>query len=344
MDSNFFKHACVLILVCVAGCGAAPSPYTQSQSQSLDTALGEVWCYDDEECGADGFCDHSRPGHASCRPKREPGAQCFGDDQCASGICGVGKKCLSPAGFGDPCNVHSPYDDDCVAGYCFDGICGPRRTLGTSCDGYPRFGPCVDGLVCDEETLTCSPRRSVGDPCRDDLECASGYCSQQRCVPRARIGELCDEDYDCLVGFCDNNGRPGSGRCRVALEPGETCDPLRDQCTFSQCDSRTLQCPTPREDGKPCERSSQCLSGLCNLGKTCGLVTHGECQADEDCVSGICHRRGPDVWQKGYCGDPFPPGSECDRTYECAFGTRCIEGKCLGKDAVAAVCAARRNR
>ena len=68
--------------------------------------------------------------------------------------------------------------------------CLTRKPVGAGCEPQ-RYGdsPCVEGAYCDSTTRVCAVRVAVGEPCRQDSQCRSGACVNERC-DRSDLAEL----------------------------------------------------------------------------------------------------------------------------------------------------------
>lgn len=104
---------------------------------------------------ADGlYCDYTAT--KSCKPRVPAGGDCFGFDDCVSGlVCSPDNKCGTPPAEGEACT-----------------------------------GTCADGLVC--EASVCAKAPVEGEPCSMNGECAEGLgCGDSNtCTPLEPL--LCD--------------------------------------------------------------------------------------------------------------------------------------------------------
>lgn len=197
-------------------------------------AEGEA-CSEIGECaqGLDCVGFESRETSGRCEREYREGAACDEDD--ALGSCGQWLKCregrcvfdLSIGKLGAACLAS---EGDCRGGFCEDGTCVPRRSLGDACtDTAPCQQPysCIDG-ACAEPPATCTGE--VGDVCTGSLECGLGLVclngSPSRCaLQTGRQGQPCIEPQHCVDGQCID------GTCVIAPD-GDPCE------TGSECESQ----------------------------------------------------------------------------------------------------------
>jgi hypothetical protein len=132
-------------------------------------------------------------------------------------------------------------------------------------------------------------KQKDGDDCKEDSNCASGYCENGKCVPPYRVkrivslGSSCTKNGECEVGKCVNN------RC-IRLDIGDDCF-----------------------------EGIECDSGSCNKGKCRKVPLYGKCEKDRSCEYGYC--------RDNTC-IPKKSGSKCLVKEDCESGI-CVNGKCL---------------
>jgi len=134
------------------------------------------------------------------------GSQCSKKSECASDNCYKG-LCAPKDGLGrlgDYCH----HNDHCFNNYC---KC-PNGYDGDLCKGYHGFSPKPG------RHGTCGERRGEvhGGFCREDYECLSGYCAQNKCAPvdwTGLVGEYCHHDAHCYSETCNcpDNKKDNSG-------------------------------------------------------------------------------------------------------------------------------------
>ena len=251
--------------------------------------------------------------------ERAAGEHCSSDDECVTGIC-------------------TP-DDICLQVCEEDGECGEGRLCGTvdvrvgevdgevpacvpdpgSGDPCTRDAGCPDGEACrpepgpgeDEVVLVCRPVLGEGAPtdrCELPWDCRSGHCMPSASDPRIRsCFGACTEEADCGGLPCEDQpvGLPEREEVAVAacLDPHQPC--TRD----AGCPLEGWVC-TPAADPD----DAGVLAPVCDepAGEGAGGA---ECEADEDCRSGLClvDLETPVCWQA------------CEADEDCPEGTRCYE-------------------
>jgi hypothetical protein len=162
---------------------------------------------------------------------------------------------------------------------------------------------------------------AIGQKCRSSLECAGtarcsgvGPTATGRCTEGKADGEICGGIVDTLAGYTR----------QIELEK------QHPECK-NKCIKR--RCAPPATDGKPCQTTSDCASGLqclpapgpppksgipqraCAAGKVGtkpgDACPGGECEGDLQCIKGKCAAR-----KAG--------GEECTVDFECRGG--CLKG------------------
>lgn len=172
------------------------------------------------------------------------------------GVCVLSVGCSAqrsgPSGVGGSGGSTEPECEknaDCVAGMgCYDvgrsdgvpgrcvPVCDPAEPCSDPGDVCKLIGENTAGedlWICQEPT---APKKSVGEPCASDQQCASsycmGYCSRacdqldsSSCPegtvcagwePGGLCAPICAEDADCAVfggGFCGDDGLNSSKSC-----------------------------------------------------------------------------------------------------------------------------------
>jgi hypothetical protein len=157
--------------------------------------LGELAC---GECDGDASCGRhvcgleSRvppfldPYRACVRPaSRVLGERCFGDAECATGLC-CGGACST-------CCVDVP---------CADGrTCGPRASF------MPALALTIAVMQCDPQ----AGRGLPGEACLSADDCASGVCAGPEALRLCGAdGRRCDQDPDCPEDGTQEEGEFGT--------------------------------------------------------------------------------------------------------------------------------------
>ncbi|MFO0680076.1 MAG: hypothetical protein U0169_26375 [Polyangiaceae bacterium] len=185
---------------------------------------------------------------------------------------------------------------DCASRECVDGVCCNSRCDGACqrCDLPGHVGTCGDAPAGENvrrcvATRTCSASvaqcatpdtcdghgactRPVAAICREDAECASGFCTDGYCC-ESRCGGGCD--------VC--NATPG--RCTIAPKGDPGRNPV---CASALCDGVHGECANACSSDAQCDPTSRCLAGTCvpaALGSSC--AANAECPSGF-CVDGVC--------------------------------------------------------
>lgn len=264
-------------------------------------------CVDGVFSGDETAIDCGGPSCGKCTLQRS----CFSGSDCKSGYCAIPYKGSSLAG-------------KCVADPCQDGQ-RSNTELGVDCGG----GGC--------------PLCALGELCADNAGCASGAsngvmcvagqcadllqngaetdvdCGGTSCAP-CTLGKQCLAHSDCSAKapYCD----PDSLRCAKPLcanglkNPGE----VDVDCAGT--------CPAACADGKSCNTSSDCASGVCQLG-TC---------LTPSCTDNVKNGNEPSVDCGGSCPNKCPLGLACVQGEDCSSGF-CVLGLCNDAPCTAALCA-----
>jgi hypothetical protein len=279
----------------------------------------------DANCVSGYFCKSN-----VCTPLKAPGANCTGNDQCGSGVCGL-------AGTGNCCATNT-----CIGGAC--GFTGCSSTGGT-CQ-YPGTGSTCATPSCSNATLTpntcngsggcnttpvacggelqCNGTTACLGSCSTDANCVSGnYCSSgDSCVAQGGPGATCGGNdqctgtngcltnccaSSCITGTCGATMcASGSGSCQY---PGSSTSCGTPSCSgamlmqgacnsLGSCTMMTGPCP----NNFTCSSSSACFTA-------CGTMA----QLSADCVMGYyCDGVG-----LGACQAQGMMGAGCSNAYEC---------------------------
>lgn len=113
------------------------------------------------------------------------------------------------------------------------------------------FGDCYSAgspFYCDNVSSTCQPRKSAGDACQFDNDCAEGNtCTSGKCASAPSEGQSCS--FTCAKGFyCDF----ASATCRAQIKAGAACD---------------------TNGPSPCADDGRCDNGKCSAGPTASAET-----------------------------------------------------------------------
>ncbi|MDW8247149.1 MAG: matrixin family metalloprotease [Sandaracinaceae bacterium] len=183
------------------------------------------------------FCAESRcslpciPGGASSCPE---GLRCQAGLEAGCGSCQPAKP------LGESCET----SEDCASRLC--ALQGDRSFCTAFCDAE---APCPDGFRCqpiDAMSAVCvADRRSLGEPCTSDAQCASGRCISFASGPRC--AQVCDEFHPCPDGY--------------------RCTPVED-ASLSVCE---LAPPPPSHRANGCTRCASAPRPMGSLGLS-GLI------------------------------------------------------------------------
>jgi hypothetical protein len=150
----------------------------------------------------------------ACDPTSCPTGNVCGVAEPISPVLAVPLRCEPAAGsdLGEQCVI----DAECASGICALGAC-------STCDSD---APCAGGEECTTAwfygPLVCSPggaRRTSGQPCATNADCASGLCNGAVRDVCSTDGRPCGNDTNCPV--LDNSLTPGT--CETVGVTGGTC-------------------------------------------------------------------------------------------------------------------------
>jgi hypothetical protein len=198
----------------------------------------------------------------------------------------------------------------------------------------------------DGDALGCSDlvevrgTRAAGEPCEDDVQCASAACSQRSdaecgvCARDAGEGESCAEDgVTCGAGlYCDFNDDDRPDLCRRKGPAGAACE-RRSECEDGLlCDGGACKpfSALPKA-GEPC--ADRCAFGSACGDGTCVVLPQENqpCLSDDrpvpSCALGLDCDEAGNVCKRRFTGE-VDPGGACDDDTFCKGGT-CAAGRCV---------------
>jgi len=184
-----------------------------------DACSGE--CVQDD-FGANQACDCSTCGFTMHWPA---GTECVHFIQCD------GNECYRGPG-GSMCSGSCDSDADCDDGFACVDTCTPTSADCDDlclpvCDGECERGTCAELPSPDGGNVSvCDVLATVGDPCRSDADCRSGFCGGGYCVASANSlpnGAACDSNGDCASGACVNEVCNGGGLIGDACASDADC-------------------------------------------------------------------------------------------------------------------------
>ena len=198
-------------------------------------------------------------------------------------------------------------------------------------------------------------KQKVGESCRYNASCESGYCDhsatfplyllckERECLPETKAGDPCTERNYCPPGlYCQNVASDGINRCLPLIEPyGTDCrtvDLMRPSCPDAfYCHEDTGEClPKPLE-GESCSPYNPIIP--------CMYASQLSCDEDTNtCVKvpdeewfipdgGGCAFQQDMCLHDSYCKDNLyctpilKPGDACEEEFDCGHGLFCDENK-----------------
>lgn len=171
----------------------------------------------------------------------------------------------------------------------------------------------------------------TGDPCREDSECASGFCQ-----PGEEASGVCAVpcEPECLQGWACLDGECACEPTREVCDGGDNdCDGVVDEgaanrlgCDFGEaCDDGACNCVAP----------SAVCDGVCEDLETSRVNCGGcdvRCPGGDICSGAVCVCSGGRERCESGCSDTFRDPLNCGGCgVECPSGV-CIEGLCACAD------------
>ncbi len=225
------------------------------------------------------------------------------------------------------------------------GTCDRKAFLGaldldnSACDSLIEGTVHADGACAiDEECIS-----QTCDVPTCSQACCMGTCVGDAKPERGGVGTTCDTTSDCDSGtFCDTT----TMMCAAPLENGATCT------ASSQCESYYCMgtCQAAVDEGGACVSSAQCrlLQDNCNSQKICsaGVADGQACGADSDCkLTAYCAAAGKTCTPRPVLGESCADvgscidGSRCDQTSEMCVALVGAGGACkVGSDCQSREC------
>lgn len=243
---------------------------------------------------------------STCTAPRASGLACTVNEQCISRLC-AGGFCAGGLSAGDPCTqaLQCPDGLACVASAgSTERRCAMGSTAGAACTGaamtcgvtlscsgadtgstcipmLPGVGEacssgCVPGLWCRREGSAplgvCTRPGAVGAACSGDdpsAPCvAPATCVDGACRAPGAAGATCRAGFDatCADGlFCTPDGR-----CAARAAAGATCVTGNRACVDGyRCEAG--RCVASLAYGAACTSPTQCLGGVCFMGRCAGF-------------------------------------------------------------------------
>ena len=281
---------------------------------------------------------------ASCRFRCESSAECTDfttRNGCYLGLC-INGECEQHANPTPPaaCLALCQQDTDCAdfgspdgcyVGRCFSGLCEQvvAGSPGAQCDPVE----CTDDAECIHLSNLCTLGACVQGACAEYFNPSAPLSCGETCEADADCGDLSTND-GCKVGLCIDSecqqhipagaaAECGSLCGNKRVEVGEDCDlGSENGLPTSNCTAtcQLVGCPPERTGSvragdESCPEGMQCLGGHC-----AECLLNAECQANEECVAGLCVSR---------CGNG---------TLESAISEQCDDGNLIDGDGCSADC------
>lgn len=214
----------IAVAVLATSCGAPPPPIPPSSStcRTLGQACASTTdCCSQYICG-NGYCAVPASGCGHETEHCTSDGDCCGSLSCFGGYCNAPPSC-APKGHG------CARDADCCSGLaCTNGECVSPPTCGVGGDLCSTMYDCCQGSTCPRFGIKCS-KGQVGDPCAEDADCLSGWCSVW-CTATCTSDADCDapnEVNGCFASTsgvyqCFPTGCTADSDCSV-YGPGVTC-------------------------------------------------------------------------------------------------------------------------
>jgi cysteine-rich repeat protein len=182
-----------------------------------------VECLATPDCkSANLYCEMNQ-----CRRRKDRGATCGDESECATKFCADGVCCdTACAGTCQSCNVPaSPGICSYVPKYESDNdSCSPAGN-GQPGGGGLQLGVCNGSGVCASDT---------GADCTANIDCVSGVCGNYKC--KKTKGEPCASNNQCQSWSCNFSNHQCNG-----VQKDQPCT-WNDQCQSSSCDPNTKKC------------------------------------------------------------------------------------------------------
>lgn len=151
---------------------------------------------------------------STCDPERSmcPDGQICGLSDATPNETYLPFSCVAPAArvLTEPCHT----DAECASGLCVYGVCSTCRT-DADCNGVP----CTATIAHDTHLCGLGQRLGQrGDPCVDDLDCASSRC-------RGLVRRECSDHRACVSDAeCPDDLPRYAGECKTVGIKGGVCD------------------------------------------------------------------------------------------------------------------------
>jgi len=247
----------------------------------------------------------------------ETDADCQDQNECTEDFCTSSGTCFfRPSNDWESCDDGD--DNECLYGYCEDGVCTPAPWA----QDDPQYDP---NLWVENET----PCESDGTP----GVCVCGSCVVE--LPECSRDEECDDGNECTDDFCDFCTRSCDAdtwyaECHLCDRNGGP-----GLCMDGVCEAEP-ECSADEE----CDDGIACTDDVCDDCYGCENVVN--CWDDDECTDDRCD---PDTGGCYY--PPSPDGTYCEclewewhecwfieclwgpGEYRCALYGHCQNGECV---------------
>lgn len=291
-----FGH-CVDKLCCEEVCSSVCQSCRKSHTNQADGICAAVLpgsdpynhCTDErttKECGNDGTCD----GKGACR--KEGASHVCAKASCSQSIFTPAATC---DGLGS-CGSVEP--ENCLAFACT--LEGCKKTCTTQAE-------CGSAAYCNLTVKECATKKVDGNPCKENLECLHGFCTDGVCCNSA-----CTES--CRACTFELTGQR-SGTCNPVI--GGTPDP-RKICTNAE---------TTCGGNGTCHENGGCY--LPPLGTACGTTCSGSTITTKSCDGkGKCSGAGKACANDLTCLDGDQCRTSCTSDTHCVSPNQCVDNQC----------------
>ncbi|MGC6416867.1 MAG: hypothetical protein ACON3Z_07105 [Bradymonadia bacterium] len=232
--------------------------------------------------------------------------------------CRLNSDCIPQLYCSDAgrCTFECREDRDCLSERCVSGQCRPPIMMNDSDMGGAGLdmgacsstSPCPEGTICETATGRCRPPTTEG-------------CTDNTCP----LGQYCDVDNErcqALPANCLEAGCP----------TGFGCHRRRNSCIRLPTDCRLTDCPQGfacGDEASQCLAAPDCAFDGCDGAAVCNEETGdcvemiansplgGPCERSANCVSGLCLDVSVEGHQHTLCASP------CCSEFDCPVGFGC---------------------
>lgn len=258
-------------------------------------------------------------GGTACFSSCTSNSQCIPTRMCQDGQCGRKEN-------GATCDAN----DECATNNCVDGICCDTTCTAVckSCALAGKRGTCSDipdDVADDDGGCPASAESSCGNDGKCDGSGAcrkwgtSVQCREASCPPTGATLTLaanCDGRGSCPAGgmrSCGNYRCDTNDMCRMSCTSDADCNGKACDTSNGTCGKNLL--------GQQCSKNDECASGHC-VDKTC--CSQASCTTCQTCAnqSGTCTDVPPGMTDPDSCSDSMDPcgtTGQCDGSGSCRF-------------------------